>query len=140
MTFEAKLMCGIILMTIPGIQFGGYFLLKVLTGGHKRLELNDFQKSMFRAGHAHAGVLVILSLICQLLTDQAALSPTLAWLVRAGVPSSALLISGGFFFSAMGKGVTKPNGLISLIYLGIVVLALSLVMLGVGLLRSIYPG
>jgi len=140
MTFEAKLMCGIILMTIPGIQFGGYFLLRVLTGGHDRLELTDFQKSMFRAGHAHAGVLVILSLICQLLTDQAALSPTLAWIVRAGVPSAALLISGGFFFSAMGKGAKKPNGLILLIYAGIGVLALSLVMLGFGLLSSIYSG
>lgn len=137
MTFEAKLMCGIVLLTIPGIQYGGYFLLSVLSGAHQGLALNSFQKSMFRAGHAHAGVLVILSLICQFMTDHAALSPAVGWIVRACIPSSALLISGGFFFSAIGKDVKKPNGLISLIYIGIALLAIGLVTLGVGLLRSL---
>lgn len=135
MTYEAKLMCGITLITIPSIQYGGYFLLRVLSGDYQQLELNNFQKAMFRAGHAHAGVLVILSLICQLLADEAALPVGLTWFVRAGVPSAALLISGGFFSSSVGKGVTKPNALISLIYVGIFVLAASLVVLGIGLLR-----
>src|SRR3990170_5805380 len=100
MTHEAKLMCGITLITIPSIQYGGYFLLRLLSGGHQALELNDFQKAMFRAGHAHAGVLVILALICQLLTDEASLSIEVMWSVRAGVTAAAILISGGFFFSA----------------------------------------
>ena len=137
MTFEAKLMCGIILLTVPGIQYGGFFLLRVLTGGHGNLALNDLQKSMFRAGHAHAGVLVILSLICQLLADEAALSTSVSWLVRAFIPASALLISGGFFFSVIGKNVVKPNGLIALIYIGIALLAIGLIVLGIGLLRSL---
>jgi len=137
MTSEAKLMSGIILLTIPGIQYGGYFLLRVLTGGHEKLALNDLQKSMFRAGHAHAGVLVILSLICQLLVDEAALSVTLGWLVRGFIPAAALLISGGFFFSVMGTGVTRPNGLIALIYVGVVLLAVGLITLAIGLLRSL---
>ena len=137
MTFETKLMCGIILLTVPGIQYGGFFLLRVLTGGHGNLALNDLQKSMFRAGHAHAGVLVILSLICQILTDEAALAPSLSWLVRAFIPISALLISGGFFFSVIGKNVTKPNGMIALIYIGIALLATGLITLGIGLLRSL---
>jgi hypothetical protein len=137
MSFETKLMCGIILLTVPGIQYGGYFLLRVLTGGHESLALNGFQKSMFRAGHAHAGVLVILSLICQLLADEAALSVPLGWVARAFIPAAALLISGGFFFSVMGKDVTRPNGLIALIYIGIVLLAVGLITLGIGLLRSL---
>lgn len=135
MTYEAKLMCGITLITIPSIQYGGYFLLRVLSGAYQQLELNSFQKAMFRAGHAHAGVLVILSLICQLLADEATLPIGLTWFVRAGTTAAALLISGGFFFSSMGKGSTKPNGLISLLYVGIFVLAISLVILGIGLLR-----
>jgi hypothetical protein len=137
MTFEAKLMCGIIVLTIPGIQYGGYFLLRVLMGGHDGLALNGLQKSMFRAGHAHAGVLVILSLVCQLLADEAALSVPLGWLVRGFIPAAALLISGGFFFSVLGKDVTKPNGLIALIYVGIALLAVGLITLGIGLLRSL---
>ena len=135
MTHEAKLMCGITLITIPSIQYGGYFLLRLLSGGHQGLELNDFQKAMFRAGHAHAGVLVILALICQLLADEASLSVELIWSVRAGVTAAAILISAGFFFSAMGKGITRPNKLISLLYFGVFVLAASLVTLGIGLLR-----
>lgn len=134
MTYEAKLMCGVILITIPSIEYGGYFLLRVLSGKYQQLELNGFQKSMFRAGHAHAGVIVILSLICQVLADEASLSVGLTWFVRAGVPSAALLIPGGFFASAMGKGTEKPNGWIGLLYVGIFVLAFSLIVLGVGLL------
>ena len=137
MTFEAKLMCGIILLTVPGIQYGGFFLLRVLTGGHGNLALNDLQKSMFRAGHAHAGVLVILSLICQLLVDEATLSASVSWLVRSFIPTSALLISGGFFFSVIGRDVSKPSGMIVLIYIGIALLAIGLVTLGIGLLRSL---
>lgn len=135
MTHEAKLMCGITLITIPSIQYGGYFLLRLLSGYHQELELNSFQKAMFRAGHAHAGVLVILSLVSQLLADEAALSIELIWFIRAGVVAAAILIGGGFFFSGMGKGVTSPNKLISLLYLGIFILAVSLVTLGIGLLR-----
>jgi hypothetical protein len=134
MTYEAKLMCGITLITIPSIQYGGYFLLRVLMGKYERLALNNFQKSMFRAGHAHAGVIVILSLIVQLLADHAALSPAFTWSVRIGVPLAALLISGGFFFSAMDKDAVKPNKLIAILYTGVFILAISLIVLGIGLL------
>jgi hypothetical protein len=62
MSYITKLLCGIILITIPTIQYGGYFLLQILSGKHQNLGLNEFQKAMFRASHAHAGVLVILYL------------------------------------------------------------------------------
>lgn len=132
-----QLMCGITLITIPSIQYGGYFLLQVLSGNPKTPELNDFQKAMFRAGHAHAGVLIILSLITQMLVDYASLGTALAWLVRVGVPLSAMLISGGFFGSAVGKGRTRPNALVGLVYAGAGLLALSLVVLGVGLVMGV---
>jgi hypothetical protein len=135
MTDETRLMCGIILITIPSIQYGGYFLLRVLSGRYEKLQLNGFQKSMFRAGHAHAGVLVILSLVCQMLADYATLTVGLTWLTRAGIPASALLISGGFFASAIGKDTQVPNRWISLLYSGVFLLALSLVVLGIGLLN-----
>src|SRR5260370_3712449 len=38
------------------------------------------------------GVLVILSLLCQLFVDQAQMPISIAWLVRAGVPLSAILL------------------------------------------------
>jgi hypothetical protein len=134
MTAESKLMCGVILITIPSIEYGGYFLLNVLSGNLRKVELNGFQKAMFRAGHAHAGVIVILSLICQLLADHTALPLQLTWFARASVPTSALLISAGFFFSAMDKDAMRPNKLIALIYFGALLLAAGLITLGVGLL------
>ena len=72
MTTETKKTSGIIILTVPTIVYGGYFLLTILSGQHGELGLTDFQKSMFRAGHAHAGVLVILALVAQLFVDQTA--------------------------------------------------------------------
>jgi hypothetical protein len=134
MTDETKLFCGIVLITVPTVEYGGYFLLSLLSGRHSSLDLSEFQKSMYRAGHAHAGVLIILSMVCQILVDYATLFSSAAWLVRVGVPVSALLISGGFFFSAMKPGCQEPGRLVWLIYAGIGVLAISLITLGIGLL------
>ena len=136
MTHITKLMCGITLLTVPSIQYGGYFLLQVLSGKFDKMQLTDFQKSMFRAGHAHAGVLVILSLVAQLLTDYAGLSLLSEWVVRIGFPLAAILVSGGFFAAAGGKAVAAPTKWISILYFGVLVLAVSLIILGIGLIRS----
>jgi hypothetical protein len=138
MTREAEIMCGIILITIPTIQYGGYFLLTSLRDRTSGYMENALRQNFFRAGHAHAGVLVILSLICQLLADAAALPVSLSWLVRIGVPLSAILIPAGFFLSMPSPTAIQPNGMITFIYLGAVALALSVLILGVGLLRSAF--
>jgi hypothetical protein len=136
MTHEARLMSGIILITVPTIQYGGYFLLTSLMSKGIGYMDNPLRQNFFRAGHAHAGVIVILSLVCQLLADGAVLPDPLLWFVRIGVPLSAILISSGFFFSVLPPTATQPSGAVALIYLGAVVLAFSVVILGVGLLRS----
>jgi len=128
-------MCGIILLTVPTIQYGGYFLLTILSGRNK-LRLTDFQKSMFRAGHAHAGVLVILSLIAQLFIDNIQQGASIEWMLRIGFPLAAILVSGGFFASASGRDVNSPNKSIVILYLGALVLAASLIILGVTLINS----
>ena len=136
MTANSKLMAGLTLLLVPTIQYGGYFLLNVLSGKYAALALTDFQKAMFRAGHAHAGVLVLLSLICQVLADHAGLGGRVEWLVRIGFPVAAILVSGGFFFSVMGNSVTRPNGFIAILFAGVAVLALSLIILGLSLIRN----
>jgi Ni,Fe-hydrogenase I cytochrome b subunit len=136
MTKETKTMSGVILLSIPSIAYGGYFLLGVLSGNYPELELTGFQQAMFRAGHAHAGVLVILSLIAQIFCDHAKLSDAWKWVARVTLPASALLISGGFFAAAGSPGSTEPNAMIFILYLGIAVLVAGLVVLGVGLLRG----
>jgi hypothetical protein len=41
---------------------------------------------LFRAGHAHASVLVILALIAEILADYTSLNPVLAKFFRIGFP------------------------------------------------------
>jgi hypothetical protein len=136
MTREARMMSGIILITVPTIQYGGYFLLTSLMNKGSGYMENPLRQNFFRAGHAHAGVIVILSLVCQILTDAAALPSPLLWAVRIGVPLAAILISSGFFFSMLPTTATQPGGAVALIYLGALILAISVITLGVGLLRS----
>ena len=137
MTNEAKLIAGITLITVPTIQYGGYFLLRSLVDPGSGYMNNALRQNFFRAGHAHAGVLVILSLVCQVLTDAANLPMWLQWLVRVGVPLSAILLPAGFFLSVLSPDASKPNRALSLIYMGAAVLVLSVVTLGIGLLRGI---
>ena len=136
MSRNARLMAGIILITVPTIQYGGYFLLSSLMDRSGRYMDNALRQNFFRAGHAHAGVIVILSLICQMLADSAVLPLSLVWAIRVAIPLSAILISAGFFVSVPTPDATQPNGLVSLIYLGAVVLAFGVLALGIGLLRT----
>jgi len=136
MTREARLLSGIILITVPTIQYGGYFLLTSLIDKNSGYMNNPLRQNFFRAGHAHAGVIVILSLVCQILADSAVLPFPLVWFVRLGVPLSAILISAGFFFSVLPPTATQPGAAISLIYVGAVILAVSVITLGIGLIRS----
>jgi len=136
MTREARMISGIILLTVATIQYGGYFPLTSLMNQGSGYTENPLRQNFFRAGHAHAGVIVILSLVCQMLGDGAVLPDPLLWLVRVGVPLAAILISSGFFFSVLPPTAAQASGAVAMIYLGAGVLAFSVVTPGVRLLRS----
>ncbi len=86
MSQTARFVAGLILVTVPTIQYGGYFLLTQLVDKNSGYMTNPLRQNFFRAGHAHAGVIVILSLICQVLVDAALLPVPLQWLARLGGP------------------------------------------------------
>jgi len=136
MTREARILSGIVLLTVPTIQYGGYFLLTSLQDRNRHYMDNALRQNFFRAGHAHAGVFVILSLLCQILADAANLPTPWLWLARIGVPVAAILLPAGFFLSMSSPDATQPNGFLALIYLGAAFLAAGVVTLGIGLLRS----
>jgi hypothetical protein len=136
MTREATLMSGIILIALPGAQYGGYFLLTALMDQSSRYMDNPLRQNFFRAGHAHAAVILLLALICQILADAAMLPAWLLWFVRIGVPAASILMGPGFFLSMPSPDALKPNRLVRLISVGAATLALSIVILGIGLLRS----
>jgi hypothetical protein len=131
LTDATRIMMGLILITVPTIQFGGYFLLTQM--GQSTVIRTDLQRAYYRAGHAHAGVLVLLALIAQLMVESTQLSHPLQWGVRIGFAIAPILISAGFFGGAPREG-TKPTRFIRLIYIGAIGLAVSLLALGLGLL------
>ena len=130
---DSRMTAGVILLTIVAIEYGGWFMLRVVRG---RQPVTPFQQAFFRAGHAHAGVLVTLALVGQILADAAHMSGVLTVLARNGIWAAAILMPAGFFLSAAGKGITRPNRFIVLLYAGVVLLALGVVSLGIGLLTA----
>jgi len=130
---QSSTLAGILLLALVTVESGGLYLLKIV---RDRAEVTPFQEKFARAGHAHAGVLLLLALIVQPYVDAAGQEGLLGWLSRSGVAVAALLMSGGFFVSSMGAGRTSPNGLIALVFAGAAVLAVSLTSLGIGLLTG----
>lgn len=124
---------GILLLALVTVETGGVYLVQIVRG---RAPATAFQEKFARAGHAHAAVLLVLALVCQILADSTQQTGPLSWLSRSGVAVSALLMPGGFFFSSMGAGRTEPNRLIALVFAGAALLAASLISLGVGLLTA----
>jgi len=136
MSRATRLMAGLILVLVPTIELGGSFLLTALIDRDSGYMANPLRQNFFRAGHAHAGVLTLLSLVCQMLVDAARLASAAQWLIRVGIPASGILISAGFFVSMLAPGASEPSRAVALIYTGAGLLAVSVVSLGIGLLRA----
>jgi len=128
-----RILAGVALISIVTVEFGGWFLTRVVRG---LVPMTDFQKAFARAGHAHAGVLVTLGLVGLILVDATGLTGILAWVGRLGILLAAILMSGGFFASSAGKGATQPNNAIWLIWIGALSLAAGALSLGIGLLAA----
>jgi hypothetical protein len=97
---------------------------------------NPVRQNLWRAGHAHAGVLVILALVGLLLLDHADLSDGLEWLVRYSLAAAPILMPLGFFLSVASPQAGHPNALIYLMPLGGVSLVVGALTLGIGLLSA----
>jgi hypothetical protein len=82
-------------------MFGGYSLLRLLNRGDA---LTPFQVDCFRAGHAHAGVLLLLSLLFYMFLDRTALPVSVKQAACVGLFVGILAQSGGFFLHmTLGK-------------------------------------
>lgn len=123
---------GVVLLTVIGIAYGGAFLLRVVG---RTVPANDLQRSYFRAGHAHAGVLVILGLVVTLLMAEAGVTGLFANL-STGVLWAAILMPAGFFLSVVGRDPDKPNGFRFLIYAGGLMLVVGVGSAGIGLIGA----
>ncbi|MFK0243836.1 hypothetical protein ACIQUM_03995 [Amycolatopsis azurea] len=96
-----RLFTVIALVSLPTVMYGGYALMGVL----RDRKLTEHQRGMFRAGHAHAGVLLVLALVALQILGQTGLPDTVLWIACFLLLFGVLAQSGGFFLHlAPGKG------------------------------------
>ena len=128
-------MSGVLLILMPLVVYGGASILSLLIGDPSYAQ-NELRQNLWRAGHAHAGILLVLSLVTLRYVDEAALSEGMKKLVRHSIPAAAVLLPAAFFLSVLSPEATEPNALIYLAYIGAVSLTAGLLVLGVGLVRG----
>lgn len=124
------ILIGTLLLALITVESGGWFLTRV---GRGIVPANTLQKNFFRAGHAHAAVLLVLSVAILGVIDAARLPLGFDLVARFGVPVAALFMPAGFFLSVLGKDPQRPNRLMALLWVGVVALTLGLLAAGVGL-------
>jgi hypothetical protein len=134
MTHESRRLAGVLLIVLPTVMFGGASVLSLLIGDPTYMR-NPLRQDLWRAGHAHAGVWLILALVALRYVDEANLSNAMKWLVRGSIPIAAILVPAAFFLSVLSPDATSPNGLIYLAYVGAALLAVGVLVLGAGLVR-----
>jgi hypothetical protein len=134
MTQESRRVAGILLLILPGVMYGGVSILRILISDPTYMQ-NPLRQDLWRAGHAHAGVWLILALVALRYVDEANLSNAMKWLVRGSIPAAAILVPAAFFLSVVSPDATAPNGLINLAYVGAALLAVGVLVLGIGLVR-----
>ena len=119
------------LLLLVSVEYGGWSLLGFLTG---RGQLGKFREQFIRAGHAHAGVLLVLSLGYFLYLDRTGYSTGVQWIAGLLLLLGIMAQSGGFFLhltlgqknrSSLGTIVTRTGALL---------LAAALIVLAIGLL------
>lgn len=135
MTVASRRLAGALLVVIPTVVVGGVSLLRLLIDD-PGYQANPLRQDLWRAGHAHAGVLLVLSLVALRYVDEAELGPRGMAVARHGIPLAAILLPAAMFLSVLDADATEPNALIHLAWVGAVSLAAGVLTLGVGLLRN----
>jgi hypothetical protein len=136
MSRESRHTAGVLLILMPTVVYGGASILTMVVGDPAYAQ-SQLRQDLWRAGHAHAGVLLILSLVTLRYVDEANLSKGLKRVARHSIPSAAILLPLAFFLSVASPEATEPNALIYLAYVGAVSLGVGLLVLGVGLIRDV---
>jgi len=135
MSPDSRRVAGILLIILPTVMLGGVSILRFLISDPAYIQ-NPLRQDLWRAGHAHAGVLLILSLVALRYVDEAGLSRRAKAFVRLSIPAAAILLPAAFFLSVLQPDAQTPNGFIYLAFAGAAVLATGVLTLGVGLLRG----
>ena len=119
-------------IALPTVMFGGYSLLGLLA--RDNAWLTPFRATYFRAGHAHAGVLLVLSLVYYSYLAQTTFSTGLKLVACIVLVIGILAQSGGFFLQMLAGKPGKVSAGTMVTILGAVLLAFATLLLAIGLI------
>jgi hypothetical protein len=114
------------LVALPTVMFGGYSLLRLLNAGNV---LSEFQAQFFRAGHAHAGVLLVLSLVYWIYLHRTSLSDGVRWAAGVVLMIGILAQSGGFFLHMLLGAPGQASAGTTVTTIGAILLAAAVLLL-----------
>jgi hypothetical protein len=119
---------------LPTVMFGGYSLLRLGVAQ----ELTEFQASAFRAGHAHAGVLLVLALVYLTHLGRTRLSDGLKGAAGGVLLLGVLAQSGGFFLHMVlgAPGESSPGILVTTVGAVLLTVAVGLLVYGLVITRD----
>jgi hypothetical protein len=138
MSTDSLRTAGIILVVYPTVVFGGVSVLWLwITRRAPYYRDSPLRQRLWAAGHAHAGVLLILSLVVLTLVDETDLATGWQTLVRWAFPAAAILLPAAYFLSVLKPDADRPTPIINLAYLGAISLTTGMITLGVGLLQTL---
>ena len=122
-------------LSLVTVEYGGWALLSFIST--RRGQLSDFQTTFFRAGHAHAGVLLVLSLLYFLYLDSRTdFAESTQWITGAILLAGVLAQSGGFFLHMAVGGANSASTGTQLTRTGALLIATALVILAIGIARA----
>jgi hypothetical protein len=92
---ESRRTAAILLIVLPTVMYGGVSLLMLLMDRTPGYMDNPLRQNLFRAGHAHAGVWLVLALVALRYVDEARLADRWKRFVRFAIPAAAILVPVG---------------------------------------------
>ncbi len=107
----------------------------MLLGLFTRNGLTEFQQTFFRAGHAHAGVLLLLSLLYHYYMEQTTLSPSIKVVAAGNLDGYSGAVRRIFVHMAVSQPVESSLGT-TITSVGAVLLAAAIAILVYGLITS----
>ena len=120
-------------VALPTVMYGGYALLGLLS---KRDSLTPFRRNWFRAGHAHAGVLLLMLLLFIDFLARTELSGAIKHTACAIFVVGVLTQSGGFFVHMTKDQPDTPSIGTKITTIGAVLLTVAIAILVYGLATS----
>ena len=120
-------------IALPTVMYGGYALLRLLTQANAA---TPFRFTWFRAGHAHAGLLLLMSLLYYTYMDKTSLSPAVKHAGCATLIVGILAQSGGFFLHMVKGQPDRASHGTTVTTIGAVILTSAIAVLVYGLFTA----